>query len=110
MPLTNPSPNSSDATGIKSTKVTPFSIGASKISVSLLTANPNRKGASIWNESDFNLYIECGKVASASAFCAKITPGSYYELPYGYTGILSGIWVAEEGQEPRGLALVREFI
>lgn len=108
MPLSNATSSAQATT--RSTKVTPFNVGASKTSVVLATSNPNRKGLTIWNESAFILCIELGKSASPSAFSVKITPGSYYELPYGYTGIISGIWLVEEGEELKGLAMVRELI
>ncbi len=73
-------------------------------SVSLLAANYNRKGTTIWNKSTANLYVELGATASTWAFTARVGAGGYYEVPFTYTGVISGIWDAANGS-----ALVREL-
>lgn len=102
MPLYNPSsvtvPSSTSATA------TPTSVGASITSISLLAANSSRKGTTIWNNSTANLYVELGAIATTSAFTARLGAGGYYEIPFTYTGAISGIWDAANGS-----ALVREF-
>jgi hypothetical protein len=50
------------------------------------------------------LYLELGATAGASAFTARLGAGGYYEVPFTYTGAISGIWDAANGS-----ALVREF-
>lgn len=84
---------------------TPTTVASSATSVTILAANSNRKGATIWNESTSNLFIEFGITATAAAFTAKLTAGGYYELPFHYTGVISGIWSVANGN-----ALVRELI
>ena len=83
---------------------TPTSVAAATTSNTILATNTNRIGATIWNNSTANLYIEFGATATTSAFLAKIAAGGYYELPFRYTGIISGIWDAANGN-----ALVREL-
>jgi hypothetical protein len=83
---------------------TPTSVAANITSVMILAANSNRKGATIWNNGTANLFIEFGATATASAFVAKISAGGYFELPFCYTGIISGIWDVANGN-----ALVREL-
>ncbi|WP_017317115.1 hypothetical protein [Mastigocladopsis repens] len=101
MPLNSPNQES-----IKSTKVTATNITASPNSVILLKANQNRKGATIWNECPVTLYIDLTDRVALNAFTTKLMPGSYYELPFGYTGSIAGMWeVAAEG-----FALIREFV
>lgn len=102
MPLSNPS--SITITPSTSGTATPASVSASVTSVSILASNANRKGATIWNNSTANLYLELGATAGASAFTARLGAGGYYEVPFTYTGAISGIWDAANGS-----ALVREF-
>ena len=83
---------------------TPTTVAASTTSVTILTANSNRKGATIWNDSTATLYLEFGATATTSAFTAKLLAGGYYEVPFNYTGVISGIWTAANGN-----ALVREL-
>jgi hypothetical protein len=102
MPLYNPA--SVTVAPSTSGTATPTSVGASITSVSLLAANSARKGTTIWNNSTANLYVEFGAIATTSAFTARLGAGGYYEIPFTYTGIISGIWDAVNGS-----ALVREF-
>lgn len=83
---------------------TPTTVASSATNVIILAANSNRKGATIWNESTSNLFIEFGGVATTSAFTGKLNAGGYYEVPFHYTGVISGIWTAVNGS-----ALVREL-
>lgn len=85
--------------------VTATSVVAATSSVSLLAANTNRKGASIWNASTAVLSIEMGATATTAAFTAQLGQGDLYEVPFGYTGAISGVWAVGTGN-----ALVREFI
>ena len=87
MPLYNPSQVT--VTPSTSGTATPTSVAASITSVPLLAAN---------------LYVELGATASNSAFTARVSAGGYYEIPFTYTGAISGIWDAANGS-----ALVREF-
>ncbi|NEU77391.1 hypothetical protein PI95_034210 [Hassallia byssoidea VB512170] len=102
MPLFNPS--SVTITPSTSGTVAATSVAASISSVSLLAANSARKGTTIWNNSTANLYVELGATATTSAFTARVSAGGYYEVPFTYTGAISGIWDAVNGS-----ALVREF-
>ncbi|MEH1838136.1 MAG: hypothetical protein V7L20_05110 [Nostoc sp.] len=83
---------------------TPTTVAAATTSNTILAANTNRIGMTIWNSSTANLYIEFGASASTSAYLAKISAGGYYELPFRYTGVISGIWDAANGS-----AFVREL-
>ncbi|GAX46206.1 hypothetical protein NIES4075_72270 [Tolypothrix sp. NIES-4075] len=103
MPLYNP--DQFTITPSTSGAATPSSVDASTTSVNLLAATSARKGATIWNNSTANLYVELGATATTSAFTAKVGAGGYYEIPFTYTGVISGIWDAVNGK-----ALIREFI
>ncbi|MEH2367991.1 hypothetical protein [Nostoc sp.] len=83
---------------------TPTTVASSISSVTILAGNSNRKGATTWNDSTATLYLEFGATATTSAFTAKLSAGGYYEVPFNYTGVISGIWSAANGN-----ALVREL-
>lgn len=83
---------------------TPTTVASSATNATILAANSNRKGATIWNDSTATLFIEFGTTATTSAFTAKLYAGGYYEVPFHYTGVISGIWSAANGN-----ALVREL-
>ena len=100
MPLNNPY-SSSPA----STSTTSATIAASTTSAILLAANPARKGASFWNNSNNNLFIDLDESASAANHTAKLIPQGYYELPFNYVGAISGIWDGTSGG-----CFVREFL
>jgi hypothetical protein len=73
------------------------SIASSATAVTLLTANANRKGATIYNESTSVVFIKFGTVASATSYTVQVAPSGYYEIPFGYTGIITAIWTTANG-------------
>jgi len=87
-----------------STVAASTTVASSIASVAILAANANRKGATIWNASTATLFMDLDAAATAADYAAKLDPGGYYEVPFGFTGAISGIWSAANGN-----ALVREF-
>lgn len=83
---------------IGSIRITPTSttsvssVTASVTVVTLLALNSSRRGASIHNNSNKDLHIKLGSGASLSSFTVKAPRDFYYEVPFGYTGIITGIW------------------
>lgn len=74
------------------------SVAASITSVILLSANVNRLGATVWNDSSTNtLYLKLGTTASTSSYTAQVLPSGYYEVPFGYVGEIDGIWSGAVG-------------
>lgn len=68
-------------------------VSAATSSVVLLASNTSRKGASIYNDSNNPMYMRVGLgAASATVFTAKMQPYDYFEVPFGGTGTISGIW------------------
>jgi hypothetical protein len=63
----------------------------------LLAHNPLRLGATIYNDSSAILYVKLGVAASLTSFTVRMRPYAYYEVPYGYTGQISGIWATSTG-------------
>jgi hypothetical protein len=59
----------------------------------ILAANTARRGASVYN-SDTNplqLLLASG-VSSATNFTIQLATNTYFEVPFGYTGVIKGIW------------------
>jgi hypothetical protein len=88
-----------------SSSATPSTVAASVTSGTIVAANSNRKGLTIWNDSTANLHIDFDASVSTTDYAVKIAAGGYYEMPFNYTGIISGIWDTANGN-----ARVRELI
>lgn len=78
------------------------SVASSISNVVLLAANSVRLGATIYNESSALLYIKLGAGATLTDFTIKLFPLGYYEVPYGYTGEIDGIWSIANGSAKIG--------
>lgn len=93
---------------VKSSEVAASAIPSATSAGTIRAANAERKGLTIFNRSAANLFIELEPTAtptvSTTKYGCKIGPGDYYEIPYGYTGGVTGTW-----DEANGEALVREF-
>lgn len=77
---------------------TTTSVAASASNVTLLAANITRIGATIYNDSTVaNLFLKLGATASATSFTVRLVPNAYFEVPFGYTGIIDGIWSVATG-------------
>lgn len=71
----------------------------------LLAANPDRVGATIFNDSTTDLRIDFNESAVTPG-AVPVSAGAYYEVPFGYTGVIVGVW---ETLDPTGNAEIREF-
>jgi hypothetical protein len=87
-----------------STAGTTTNVTASITSISLAAANANRKGLNIYNDSTSKLYIGYGATVTVATAAFVIDARQLYELPEEYTGQISGIWIAANGN-----ARVTEF-
>lgn len=76
---------------------TTSTVASSATNVTLLTANAARKGVTIFNDSTAILYVKLGATASATDFTVKMQADQYYEVPFGYIGIIDGIWASATG-------------
>lgn len=80
---------------------TTTSVANAIASGTILAANVNRKGATIFNDdtagTGATLKIKLGATASVSSFTYAIAPMGYYEVPFGYTGVIDGIASAATG-------------
>ena len=69
-------------------------VSYSTTNVTLLASNSARLGATVYNDADVDMYLKLGSTASATSFTAIVPPGFYYEVPYGYTGVMDALWAA----------------
>ena len=77
-------------------------VSSSASSVTLIASNANRLGGSIYNDSNSVLYLKFGSSASSTSFNVLLASnlsgiGGYFEIPNGYTGIVTGIWTTATG-------------
>lgn len=95
----------------RSSTATKASVAGSASSVTILAANTARRGATITNDSTAILYLDLtGGTASTTSYTVQLagstTSGvSYFEVPFGYTGLITGIWASATGN-----ARVTEFV
>lgn len=83
--------------GLSST-ATQTSVAGATSSTSLLAANAARLGATVYNDSTAILYLLLGSgTASTSAYSVQLGAGAYYEVPFGYTGAIKGLWASATG-------------
>lgn len=90
---------------LRSTTGTTSSVSSSATSVTILAANSNRVGWSVWNESTQILYIKCGATATTSDYTVQVAASAYFEQAFGYVGRVDGLWASANGS-----ARVTEFI
>lgn len=90
---------------LRSSTGTKSNVASSASSVTILAANTARKGATIANDSTAILYLDVsGGTASTSSYTVQLASGDYYEVPFGYSGAITGIWASANGS-----ARVTEF-
>jgi hypothetical protein len=79
------------------TTATLSNVSGSASSVTLLASNANRKGATIVNDSSAILYVKFGSTASTTSYTVRMVSNAYYEVPFNYSGIITGIWASATG-------------
>lgn len=79
-------------------------VTSSASSVTVVSSNTSRLGVAIFNDSTATLYISLSSAASTTNYLVQIGASQYYELPFGWTGLVNGIWSAANG-----FARVTEF-
>jgi hypothetical protein len=73
------------------------SVASAIVTTPLLASNPARRGFTVYNESTQILYLALFATASLTAYTLQMVPGSYFEVPFRYTGAVSGIWPVANG-------------
>lgn len=85
---------------------TASSVDSTTVSGTLLAANASRRGATIYNTDANALYVLLAAgTASATNLSWSIAANSQYEVPFGYTGIIVGVWAGDGS----GAAKITEF-
>lgn len=83
--------------------------GADTNAKTLVYARESRVGCAIHNNSSAVLYLllqnDPGTAVSSSNFTVKLVADAYYEVPFGYTGEVHGVWASVNGD-----AQVTEFV
>lgn len=72
-------------------------VNSSASSVTVLASNVARKGATFYNNSTQILYLAFGSTSSTTAFTVPLASGTFFEMPSGYNGVVSGIWASANG-------------
>lgn len=76
-------------------------VAASASSGTILASNAARRGACIANDSTSAvLYLRLSASAASIAsggYTVALVAGAYYEVPFWYTGQITGIWAAATG-------------
>lgn len=90
-----------------SSSATKANVSDAATSTTILAANVSRIGATIWNDSTAILYLDLtGGTATATSCSVKLIADAFYEVPFGYTGLITGIWASDAS----GAARVTEFV
>jgi hypothetical protein len=69
-------------------------------STTLLASNANRLGATIYNDDTAvgaTLYVSLGATCTTTNFTEAILPTELFLVPFGYTGVITGVWSAATG-------------
>jgi hypothetical protein len=82
---------------VASQTATTSSVASSASSVQLLAANTARLGSMVGNDSNKKLYVKCGTTASTTDYTKLLGAGEEWQVPFGYTGRIDGIWEAANG-------------
>ena len=94
---TNPMPTAEQ----KSATATETGVAASATSVTILASNTARRGATVCNDtSSAALHLRLSATAATAAsggYTVALLGGGYYEVPFGYTGQIVGIWDTATG-------------
>ena len=85
----------------KAGTATTSSVADSATNVTVLAANTARLGATVSNDSTTILYLKLGTTATTTDYTVKLNTDGYYEVPFGYTGIIDGIWSANASGSAR---------
>lgn len=85
------------ASGSTSATGTLSNVAASATSVTVLASNAARLGATVVNDGNSKLYLKFGTTASTTSFTVLIPAQGYYEVPFGFTGRMDGLWTSANG-------------
>lgn len=88
----------SSAVRFRATTGTQSNVSGSASDVTILASNANRMGATVTNDSTAILYLLLANATSSTTVhTVQLGPGDYYEVPFGYSGVIKGIWASATG-------------
>lgn len=71
-------------------------VASQATAITILAANTRRYGATVYNDDPNVLYLLLGTgTVSATVYTVQVPSLGYYEVPYGFTGIITGLWAAD---------------
>lgn len=76
----------------KSTTGTVTSVAGSTSNTTVLASNANRLGATLYNNTNKNMYVKMGTSASTSSFSTLLMKGDFWEVTSDYTGKIDAVW------------------
>lgn len=73
-------------------------VASSATDVTVLASNAARRGGAVFNDSTQILFLLLSNTtSSATVYTVQLASNGYYEIPFGYTGVLRGIWASANG-------------
>lgn len=70
-------------------------VAAANATTTVLAANANRLGATVYNNADKTMYLALASGATNTNFTVALDAnGAYYEVPFSYVGIITAYWDA----------------
>jgi hypothetical protein len=72
-------------------------VAGTVVLTTLLVANASRKGATFYNEGNRPWFIKLGAGASTASYTVQVQKDAYFEVPYHYTGIITGLQAVANG-------------
>lgn len=77
---------------------TQSNVASSASDVTILASNASRLGATIYNDSTQILYLLLSNATSSTTvYTVQMATLTYYEVPFGYSGTIKGIWASANG-------------
>lgn len=83
--------------GIRSIMAVTSAVASSATVVTISEESGAVQGRSIFNDSTQVLYLKMGSGASASDHGVQLAAGAYFEVPFAYKGIITGLWASANG-------------
>lgn len=74
-----------------------YAVLSSLTTISVLNANAARIGATIYNAAGTPVFLKLGTAVTTSVYTTQMPTNSYYELPFGWTGVVAGISASNAG-------------
>ena len=92
--------------GYRTNRASQTSVVSATSPTLLLAANPERQGATVYNDSGSIMYLLLGRFGvgttgaapvSTTVYTTQMTANSYYEVPFNWVGEIWGQWVTATG-------------